>query len=479
MFSISKNSNENYLAKILKLSESRPHTNSDNLAIAIVDNHDIVYNKNNFSIGETIIFFPVGAQISNHILTSLNMYSDKELNNDQTKTGYFSKNGLVKTKSIRGVPSMGLIIKASEVLDLFDVKELDVKDDECIRFDTITFKDKESIVCQKYVPKEVVDKAPRNGMECSSEKRRDKTPIKEAKFQRLLEDQFKFHVSTAHLRNVIDFVPTGQYSITRKLHGTSFILGRVLTKKKTQQGIIGRWWTNLTSWWNKRDTSPFTIDYGDVYSSRTVIRNKYSDAPKTRQELVEGNDIYGIAYVDYKSLLENGYTIYGELVGYMPSGKAIQSMGGKDYDYGCVKPNGDSFLAGVHYKFYIYNITYTNQTGNSYCVIGDFADDGDTKYLASKDFNFVPKLGIAEVESNRDWSINNQMMNKAEILSYFTSAYLTGNEPLCRNLVPIEGIVLVNPLLKNYVPYKLISQSFKEKEIVELDKGIVDTETLN
>ena len=89
------------------------------------------------------------------------------------------------------------------------------------------------------------------------------------------------------------------------------------------------------------------------------------------------------------------------------------------------------------------------------------------------------KLGIAKVESNRDWSINNQLMNKAEILSYFTSAYLTGNEPLCRNLVPIEGIVLVNPLLKNYVPYKLISQSFKEKEIVELDKGIVDTETLN
>lgn len=471
MFSISKSSNENYLAKILVLSETRTHTNSDNLAIAIVDNHDIVYNKNNFSIGDTVIFFPIGAQINHKILEGLNMYSDKDLNNDNTKSGYFNKNGLVKAKPIRGVPSMGLIIKAETVLSLFNLKDCVIDKDDCIRFDTLTIDNKEVVICKKYIPKEVVEKTP--------ERKKDTTKPKESKFMRLVEDQFKYHVSTAHLRNTIDFIPIGEYSITRKLHGTSFILGRVLTRKKTVQSTLGRWWTNLTSWWNKRDTSPFTIEYGDVYSSRTVIRNKYHELDKTREQMVEANDIYGIAYYDHKDLLENGYTIYGEIVGYYPSGKAIQSMAGKDYDYGCIKPKDNSFLSGVNYKFYIYNITYTDKVGTTYSIIGDWADTNDLKYLASKQFEFVPKLGIAKLDSLRDWSINSQSFNKQEILSYFNSAYLTGNEPLCRSLVPIEGIVLVNPLLKNYVPYKLISHSFKEKETDELDKGNVDAETLN
>ena len=91
-------------------------------------------------------------------------------------------------------------------------------------------------------------------------------------------------------------------------------------------------------------------EYGNVYSSRSVIKNRYINPGKSYDYY--GIDIWGCVNRDFSPYLEKGMTVYGEVAGYLEgSDKMIQ----KDHDYGC-KPG--------QWKFMPYRITTVDELGN-------------------------------------------------------------------------------------------------------------------
>ena len=72
--------------------------------------------------------------------------------------------------------------------------------------------------------------------------------------------------------------------------------------------------------------------YDNVYASRTVVKNKYYN--RTVGLGYYNCDVWGEANKVLIPLIPKGYTLYYEIVGFLPTGGYIQ----KDYDYGCLPP---------------------------------------------------------------------------------------------------------------------------------------------
>ena len=160
------------------------------------------------------------------------------------------------------------------------------------------------------------------------------------KFNRIREDQFAYHYDTKQLAEHIGQLnPDDVVSITVKVHGTSAIFANVLCNRK------------LTLW--ERIKKFFGVDvplyeYGNVYSSRSVIKNQYIN-PNANSYY--STDIWGCVNSVFSPFIEEGLTVYGEIVGYLEgSDKMIQ----KNHDYGC-KPG--------EWKFMPYRITETDEFG--------------------------------------------------------------------------------------------------------------------
>ena len=60
---ISKESNINYLAKIIRLNHINPVPNSDNLVMTTIDGNVIVMNKTGVNIGDVMVYFPAESRI--------------------------------------------------------------------------------------------------------------------------------------------------------------------------------------------------------------------------------------------------------------------------------------------------------------------------------------------------------------------------------------------------------------------------------
>ena len=105
--------------------------------------------------------------------------------------------------------------------------------------------------------------------------------------------------------------------------------------------------TQLVDWLSKKVVPNYKIEYGDVYSSRGVIKNQYINEKVTTG--FYGTDVWGDINEIIKPYIEKGMTVYGEICGYLTgSNKMIQ----KGYDYGC--KIGENF-------FMPYRITTTNE----------------------------------------------------------------------------------------------------------------------
>ena len=89
MLRISENANRNYLAKIVSLGKSVTHPNADRLQGFIID-HARIYADLSYKEHDICIYFPLECQIDSRILSYLNLYSDKSLNRDNTKGGFFN-----------------------------------------------------------------------------------------------------------------------------------------------------------------------------------------------------------------------------------------------------------------------------------------------------------------------------------------------------------------------------------------------------
>lgn len=445
MFNISEKANQNYLAKIVRLSNIRKHPNADRLQVTTIDGNDVITGTD-AKEGDAVVYFPLECAINKDFLAATNSFEDKELNADKSKKGFFNSKGRVRAVKLRGNPSMGYIVPVEVLFNwinsvtasstyiystAYDNKE----------FDSFTSGDKEIIVCKKYINvQQILDK----------KKERKEDRKKAAKKQsKLVDNQFRLHCDTPQLgRNLFKFGPEDVIAITHKLHGTSGVFSNILCHKKLT------WYQKLLK---KLGADVNTQQYDFVYSSRKVIKNQYYNDEKVNPGYY-GEDAWGVVAKEYEPFLQQGMTIYSEIVGFLQSGRAIQ----KDYDYGCAE--------GQHEK-YVYRITTTTPNGQ----VIEWPTLQVQEWCKSKGLKAVPlyfygkaKDLFPELDTTTHWNDN--------FFEKLKETYLEKKDPICKNDVPDEGVCIRREGLE-IDTYKLKSFAFLQRESEELDTGTTDIES--
>lgn len=524
IFTKSDNFKEEYCATIVKVGELKDIENSDNLKQAIIDGFSVVVNKNDVKEGDYMIYCKNETELNSQFLSVNNMYEigERERNsnheeveklmaegkNDEAKkmVGYFNKNGRVKMIRLRGCPSMGVLMRLESFInwdaELAGVNLADyVKYDNngnFVPFDFDTINDK--LFIKAYVPK---TNPVRSGG--GSGKRNNK--IK--RFDRMLEGEFAFHYDTSQLNsNMWRLNPETVVDVSVKVHGTSFVMGNILVKKPTLMNKIRDFLNNMkdrkikvierkigkinmssggsdmsdskakeivelekkVTRLTNRKFRNFDTEYYNVYSSRTVIKNRYIN--KQVNSGFYSVDVWGEYNDILKGKIPENITIYGEIVGYLTgSDKMIQ----KGYDYGC-EPGTNKLMIyrvnekledGTHNEYEISEVI--NFTNN---LVDNFPDISDR--ILPYQLLYHGKLSDLYPTINTE---NHWHENALETMKFDKEHFgMELNEPLCNNKVPREGICLriANDPVKEC--FKLKCLKFLKKESEDIDKGVVDIE---
>lgn len=523
IFTKSEKFRQEYSATIVRVGELKDIENSDNLKQTIIDGFSVVVNKNDVKEGDYMIYCKNETELNSQFLSVNNMYEigERERNanheevekllaegkNDEAKamTGYFNKNGRVKMIRLRGCPSMGVLMRLESLVNwdsglaevnLADYVEYD-ENGNFIPFDFDTINDK--LFIKAYVPK---INQPRSGG--GQGKKKDKTK----KFDRMIEGEFSFHYDTQQLNsNMWRLNPESVVYLSVKVHGTSIVLGNILVKKPTLMNKIRDWvnsskerkirkimrniesiTSNDIEGMSKADVdlvlelqkkvtkienskwTNFATEYYNIYSSRTVIKNKYIN--KQVNSGFYSVDVWGEWNEMLKGKIPENITIYGEIVGYLNgSDKMIQ----KNYDYGCERGKN---------KLMIYRVTEKMEDGtHREYEIDDVIHFTKILCLAYPEIadNIMPypllyhgRLSdlYPDVDIHNHWNENvlEAMKRDEETLG------MELDEPMCKTKVPREGICLriENDPVKECFKLKCIS--FLKKESADVDKGIVDIE---
>lgn len=420
----------NYLAKVVKLENGKSHPNADRLQIWDINGYEVITDMSR-KPGDICIFFPIECEINHQVLSKLNLFSDKDLNEDKNITGYVHKSGRVRAIKLRDVMSEGMLLPYSEVMNTLGISYLDIVGEAAQfvgqEFDTVDG----VVICKKYVP---VIKEVRSGGGTGEKKGPKVVDL-------LIPGQFNFHYSTSKLQdNIYKFDNEEDIVvITDKWHGTSAVFSNLLTKRR------------LSIWEKVKKFFGVNVklrEYSKMYSSRSVIKSiegKYN----TPEGGYYNSDVWGKVFEDIKNVLFPGYTIYGEIVGYTGE-KMIQ----KDYDYGCKQ--------GEH-KFLIYRITETATDGAVYEY--DWQEIKD--FCSVHGLTHVPELYYGMIG---DWMFNNAEADGEKFLNALKRVYLEQDCQYCTKKVPAEGICIRNES-RNKIAYKLKSKKFLERETKILDKG--------
>ncbi len=441
--------NPNYAAKVKELPDPVAHPNAERLEGFNIDGSIVWYSKGLLKKGDVVIFFPVECQINPSILSYLNLFAEKSLNVDKTKTGYFDSKGRVKALRLRGEPSEGFILPIVHFYNALVGEDLKNHPSKYPENNTI-FDDIEGTwICKKYIPAPAKNSGSRNTKE--------KIKISDI----IIENQFRFHYDTEKLQNNLEQInPNDWIVITKKLHGTSAVFANVLTRRKLniREKIAKLFGVNIP-----------TEEYTKMYSSRSVVKSiagKYH----TSKQGYYNNDIWGLCYEAIKDKIEPGVTLYGEIVGYLPGGKMVQ----KDYDYGYEESKTEC-VYNVNYGFHVYRITYTNSQGD----VLEYTWEQLKSYCKKHILQHVPEIfnGVAMsytygVEDN----VEQWRQEFLEKLKRDVSFEMEQLDSMCKNDVPAEGICIRRET-KNIKAFKLKCFRFLEKETAELDSARIDLET--
>lgn len=420
----------NYRAKIAQLGKSKKHSNADKLLCWNIDFQNVITDLS-YNSGDVVVYFPVECAINKEFISFIDGFEDKTSNKNPENKGFFNKHARVRAIKLRGEYSQGFVIPIKLLQEFLGVEFKYQIGQEFDSFGNIE-------LCKKYVA---------FVRERGNRVKSDGKVVK--RISRLVENQFRLHNDTENLRRNIDKIsPEDFIGIHYKKHGTSFVVGNVLVKKKL------KWYEKALK---KIGVDLNTTEYDYIYSSRKVVKNEY-ETKDTKGFYNE--DIWGIVKEELVGKIQKGFTVYGEIIGFLPSGQAIQSQ----YDYGCQQ--------GEH-KTYIYRITSTNIDGQvielddlqikQYCEKYSLLYK-DTFIYYGKAKDLYPQLDI-----NNHW--------KEDFVKQLEADYNEKDCYMCVNKLPEEGIVLRRVDLFDYQAFKLKSARFLEWETKELDKEIVDIES--
>lgn len=224
----------------------------------------------------------------------------------------------------------------------------------------------------------------------------------------------------------------------------------------------------------------FRFHYDTVLIKKCPWIVKPNDIISIVSEGYYGCDVWGEAHKVLQPFLTKGLTLYYEIIGWLPTGGAIQSMGGKAYDYGYDMPIWDPttqttpYKYNVHFGIRVYRITYTNPDG----IVYEFSARQVQQWCKDKGLTPVTELyyGYAkdlypDISVSEHWN-ENFIQRLAEDKNFFMEEL----SPECHNDVPHEGIVIrIEDGLSG--AYKLKCNRFLFAESKALDKGEVDIES--
>lgn len=486
LFTKSDTFSQEYCATVVKIGEIQEIPNAKTVAKTIVNGRTIVVGKDTKE-GELMIYCSNESQLNADFLAANNLFSHTNLNCNaeevqrwleqnadaspeeqqeylRTHRGYFDDNCRVRMKKLAGELSMGVLFGIDAFKNWCPNLEADLSELEGTDFDTVN----DVLFVKAYVPKmkEVQQRAP-------GDARRNKR-LKQ--FNRMVPGQFSFHYDTQLFeRSISRFNPDTMVTISNKLHGTSFIIGNIqVLAPRFNNKLYTKLFDKLPKFLQ------FTKKIYDViYSSRSVVKNAYINPGK--KGFSAGLDACFDKYYELlKPYIPEGMTIYGEIIGYCEGSNTFIQKIGQGYDYRC-KPGEN--------KLMIYRITTTDETGHkkewniddvlSFTKdLKDFLVIKGNGELAGRlhpiDIFYHGKLGdlYKDLSTEQHWKedLLERMKNDKEHFG------MELNEPMCRNAVPREGIVI--RIDDDVVPeaFKLKCLKFLGKEAQAVDNGEVDAE---
>lgn len=424
-----KSDNINYLCKIVRMPELRPHPSADRLSLVTVEGQVIITGKD-ADVGGLYIYFPLECKINGDFLSYINGYSDATLNRDKTKKGFFSVKNRVKATRLRSILSEGYLHPVFEFNDWLKtqgIKYQVTEEDLNKEFDSIG----DLVFVEKYIP----------GGQKISQGNAPKSRVKRE--SRLVENQFRLSPDYRQLKREIHNInPDDWIEITSKWHGANGVIAKVGVKRKLS--FIDK----IAKFCGAR---VIESEYGLVISSRRVIKNEFAD--QKTNDFYDAN-IWSIVGKRYQECLQNGISCYGEVVGFTPTGAPIQKCSKGAYDYGCA-PNTCDFM--------VFRITCTNVNGDVY----EFSLPQVIDYCEKYGLKHVPVYYIGrakdkypELDTTNHWH--------EHFLAKLVEQFLEKDCIYCQGKLPDEGIVL-SKRVGGFVGLKLKSQKFLLAESEQLD----------
>ena len=348
--------------------------------------------------------------------------------------GFFNKYGRVRCIILKGCPSFGFLFGVDTMAKFCpEITELNLEEYVDTNFDTVNGE----LFVKAFVP----PVKPENIRKSKDEKRNKKLK----KFDRLVEGEFSFHYDTGQLaKNMSLISPDKIVTISTKVHGTSAIIGKLHVREPKKIAFYKKIWNVLvdnTGWFKKTRFIDYDIVYGPVYSSRTVIKNRYIN--KEVNGGFYGVDLWSEWGDIIYPYLDKGMTVYGEIYGYLTgTSTPIQ----KHYAYDCKE--GEN-------KMMPYRITTVDEDGTKYewnvtevydwtlklIVRMKVEGDENWKRICPIDILWHGTLEnlYPEVDTENHWHENVLEKLKNDKEHFKMEDY----EPLCLyQQVPREGIVL-------------------------------------
>lgn len=484
LFRQSQDMKQEYCASIVRIGEVKPIEGSDFLGVTLVNGIEVVVRKGAVKEGQIMFFAPQETALNLKFLSVNNQFElgEYELNANADEVrklkaegkmeeakqlvGYFNKRGRVRAMKLRGIYSKGFLI-SSEMMAAYNPKVANLNLEELVGTDFDMVDDE--LFIEVYIPF-VPKKKERSG----------KRGRNEPKYDRMIAGQFAFHYDTNPLaKEIAQIQPDDVVTLSVKLHGTSVILGNVLVRMPKEIHTRTEWFNRMINntycaiWpYLPKALQRYEEVYDLVYSSRTVIKNQYINLKRMR-DFYEA-DVWGEYHNLLMGKIPQDMIVYGEIIGYLTdSDKMIQ----KDYDYGCERGTN---------KLMLYRVTTRNADGTrrewDVTEVQQF-----TKQLMADYSELAPRLHPIDIlyhgtlkdlypdlSTTEHWHENVLQALKQDK----QTLGMEQSEPLCKQKVPREGIVLRKDGDAVCEAWKLKTDAFFSREQKLIDVGEMDMELM-
>lgn len=484
-FTQSEKMSQEYCCTIVRLGEILEIPGANTVAKTLVNGRTIVIGKDH-KPGDVMIYCSNESQLNFDFLSVNNLFShvDKNCNAEEvnkwleehadapdeqvkeylrTHRGYFEDKGRVKMTKLAGEVSMGVLFELEQFKKWCPMLDVDLEKLVGLDFDTVN----DVLFIKAYVPEMSEENEHHMG---------EGDPGPTLKYNRMLPGHFAKHYDTQLFEKVVHrFNPDDVVTISNKLHGTSYIIGNIWSKVIVPSWLPENWFLHLPK------CLQFTKEgHAVIYSSRQIIQNQCITNRK-RQAKRGLERCYEAYYEMLKNYIPENITLYGEIIGYVEKSNAFIQTVGQGYDY-CCKPGENQLL--------IYRVVKEAEGGRrveynpmdvyNYALALQLELEKDGKHeIANRirplDIFYHGKLRdlYPDLIVDENWHANllERMKNDKEHFG------MEENEPMCRNSVPREGIVIRiddDPVAE---AFKLKCLKFLGKEAKQIDKGYIDPES--